>query len=70
MSTIGTSGQAKRKNKISGWVLLKTYRGFFETPRFFKTKREAKSQMRQLAKEVNPDYDEIKLFALADCIWN
>lgn len=69
MSTIGTSGQAKRKDKISGWVLLKTYRGLFETPQFFRKKKKAQSVLKELSKKINPDYDEIEIFALADCIW-
>ncbi|MCX6120785.1 MAG: hypothetical protein NTX44_04115 [Ignavibacteriales bacterium] len=69
MSTVGTSGQAKRKDKISGWVLLKTYRGLFEAPQFFRTKKKAQSVLKEQSKNVNPDYDEIGIFALSDCVW-
>jgi hypothetical protein len=65
----GTNVQSKREIKNPRWILLKTYHGLFENPRFFRTKRAAEARVKELRKKMNPDYDEIGLFAISECVW-
>jgi hypothetical protein len=60
----------KNQYRNNGWVLLKTQKGVFNVPQFFSSKRKAQAMYRELSKTANPDYDELTLFALSDCIWD